>query len=96
MINLALRGLLRFYKRFVSPPLHALIGPTCRYVPTCSEYFSEALETHGTLHGISLGARRLCRCHPWGGHGYDPVPEVADSSVEGRGSRARTHSGSKA
>ena len=88
MLNLALRGLLRFYKRFLSPALHALTGPTCRYTPTCSEYFAEALEKHGTWHGLSLGTRRLCRCHPWGGKGYDPVPAVRESKVEGRKSKA--------
>jgi uncharacterized protein len=87
MLNLALRGLLKFYKRFISPGLHALTGPTCRFTPTCSEYFAEALEKHGTWRGISLGTRRLCRCHPWGGKGYDPVPEVGESKVEGRRSK---------
>lgn len=90
MINLALRGLIRFYKRFISPPLHALTGPTCRFTPSCSEYFGEALEKHGTLRGLSLGARRLCRCQPWGGQGYDPVPPVIESTAESRPSSARS------
>ena len=47
----------------------------CRFVPSCSTYALEALETHGALRGSALAARRLCRCHPWGGHGFDPVPE---------------------
>lgn len=89
MINAALRGLLWCYKRFVSPALHALTGPTCRFTPSCSEYFSEALEKHGTLRGISLGTRRLCRCHPWGGQGWDPVPEVEKSTVDTQPSTAR-------
>lgn len=88
MINVVLRGLIRFYKRFISPPLHALTGPTCRFVPTCSEYLGEALEKHGTWRGLSLGARRICRCQPWGGQGYDPVPEVKMSKVESRKSKA--------
>ena len=47
----------------------------CRYVPTCSNYALDALEHHGALRGSALMARRLARCHPWGGHGWDPVPE---------------------
>lgn len=46
----------------------------CRFIPSCSEYALEALEVHGTGRGSWLAARRLCRCHPWGGHGFDPVP----------------------
>lgn len=46
----------------------------CRFVPTCSTYAIEALEEHGPVKGSWLSVRRLCRCHPWGGHGYDPVP----------------------
>jgi uncharacterized protein len=47
----------------------------CRYVPTCSNYALDALERHGAARGSALTVRRLFRCHPWGGHGWDPVPE---------------------
>jgi putative membrane protein insertion efficiency factor len=46
----------------------------CRFAPTCSEYMLEALRVHGPLRGLWLGLRRIGRCHPWGGHGVDPVP----------------------
>ncbi len=46
----------------------------CRYVPSCSSYAMEAIETHGAARGGWLAVRRLSRCHPWGGHGFDPVP----------------------
>lgn len=61
---------LRAYKLTLSP----LIGRQCRYLPTCSEYAAEALLTHGPVRGGWLAARRVCRCNPWGGSGYDPVP----------------------
>ena len=64
------RGALRAYKLTLSP----LIGTRCRFAPTCSEYAAEALIRHGPLRGGALAVRRLCRCHPWGGAGYDPVP----------------------
>ncbi|MEO1065110.1 MAG: membrane protein insertion efficiency factor YidD [Actinomycetota bacterium] len=48
--------------------------PVCRFAPTCSAYAIEALETHGVVRGGWLATRRLCRCHPWGGQGWDPVP----------------------
>jgi putative membrane protein insertion efficiency factor len=64
------RGALRAYKLTLSP----LIGPRCRYLPTCSEYAAEALVSHGPWRGGVLAARRLCRCNPWGGSGYDPPP----------------------
>lgn len=60
----------RIYKRWLSP----LLPAACRYTPTCSSYMIEALEVHGPLRGLWLGGRRICRCHPWGGHGWDPVP----------------------
>ena len=65
--------LLRAYKLTLSP----LAGARCRFLPTCSEYAAEALIAHGPVRGGWLAARRVCRCHPWGGHGYDPVPERA-------------------
>lgn len=60
----------RAYRLFLSPWL----GHGCRFQPTCSVYALEALEAHGGLRGGWLALRRLCRCHPWGGAGYDPVP----------------------
>lgn len=61
---------IRFYRRFISP----MLPPACRYTPTCSQYAIEALQKHGPLKGLYLAVRRLLRCHPWGGSGYDPVP----------------------
>jgi putative membrane protein insertion efficiency factor len=63
-------GALRAYKLTISP----LIGPRCRFAPTCSEYAATSLIEHGPWRGSWLAARRVCRCHPWGGSGYDPVP----------------------
>lgn len=78
MLSAILRGLIRLYQLLVSP----LLGPSCRYLPSCSQYAAEAIEMHGPLRGIWLAGRRLLRCHPWGGSGYDPVPQrrVADAS----------------
>ena len=59
-----------FYKYAISPMTPA----SCRHIPSCSEYAIEALKIHGPLKGIFLGTRRILRCHPWGTHGYDPVP----------------------
>lgn len=70
VIGLALRGTLRAYQLFISP----LLLPSCRFLPTCSEYAAEAVKRHGALRGSVLALRRLARCHPWGGNGYDPVP----------------------
>lgn len=60
----------RAYRLLLSP----WVGHGCRFQPTCSVYALEALQRHGGLKGGYLMAHRLCRCHPWGGHGYDPVP----------------------
>ena len=59
-----------FYRRYISP----LTPPACRFRPTCSAYALEALRRHGPWRGLWLALRRLLRCHPWGGSGYDPVP----------------------
>ena len=59
-----------FYQRCISP----FTPPSCRFTPTCSEYGKEALRKHGPLKGLYLAVRRILRCHPWGGSGYDPVP----------------------
>lgn len=61
---------IRFYQWCISP----LFPSTCRYTPTCSHYTVEAIQKHGIFKGIYLGAKRISRCHPWGGSGYDPVP----------------------
>jgi putative membrane protein insertion efficiency factor len=61
---------IRLYQWTLSP----LLPRSCRFAPSCSEYAAEAILTHGPRRGVPLALRRLARCHPWGGHGYDPVP----------------------
>lgn len=70
MLARGLIGMVRFYRRFVSPAL----PPACRFTPTCSAYAEEALRRYGAARGSWLALRRLLRCHPFGGSGYDPVP----------------------
>jgi putative membrane protein insertion efficiency factor len=61
---------IKIYQWIISPAL----PKTCRYYPSCSEYAIEALKVHGPLKGLILGTKRILSCHPWGGHGHDPVP----------------------
>lgn len=63
---------IRFYRIGISP----LMPSRCRHIPTCSEYALEALAIHGPISGLWLSIKRIGRCHPWGTHGYDPVPET--------------------
>jgi putative membrane protein insertion efficiency factor len=72
-----IRFLIRGYQILLSPILSLLVGQPnagCRYEPSCSRYFLAAVETHGILRGSWLGIKRIGRCHPWGGQGFDPVP----------------------
>ena len=64
-------GVVRLYQMTLSP----ILGRHCRFQPTCSHYSVEALQTHGALKGSWLTVRRILRCHPFGGYGFDPVPE---------------------
>ncbi|EGZ44556.1 membrane protein insertion efficiency factor YidD [Neisseria wadsworthii] len=63
-------GLIKLYQYCISP----MIPPRCRYTPTCSQYAVEAISKYGALKGGWLALKRIVRCHPWGGHGHDPVP----------------------
>lgn len=77
MMKTVLLALIRLYQLTLS----ALIGRRCRYLPTCSEYTSDAIRMHGAAHGVALGFARMCRCHPWGQSGFDPVPDVYEGPV---------------
>ena len=68
--------LIRGYQLVISP----LLGSNCRFMPTCSEYSMESLKTYGVLKGTFLTVKRIGKCHPWGGHGYDPVPNKMDKN----------------
>lgn len=70
LIGFAIRAAIRTYQLLVSP----IFPPSCRYMPSCSHYAAEAVARHGPWRGSWLAVRRLSRCHPWGGSGYDPVP----------------------
>ena len=70
LLNLPFILLIKFYQYVLSPA----IGPKCRYTPTCSNYALEALRKYGPIKGLLLAIKRISSCHPWGGHGHDPVP----------------------
>lgn len=71
MLKWPLIGLVKFYRLFISP----MLGPRCRFHPTCSEYALIALQRYGAFKGTWLAARRISKCHPWNPGGFDPVPE---------------------
>jgi putative membrane protein insertion efficiency factor len=70
VLTIALKAAIRAYQLLLAP----VLPPSCRYLPSCSHYAAEAIERHGPWCGTGLAVRRLLRCHPWGGSGYDPVP----------------------
>jgi uncharacterized protein len=71
MIGSFIKSLVKVYQYAISP----LLGQNkCRYQPTCSHYMLHAIEEWGSIKGTWMGIKRIARCHPWGGHGYDPVP----------------------
>ena len=63
--------IIKLYQLLISP----IIGQNCRYLPTCSEYSVQSIKAHGVINGIILSLKRISKCHPWGSHGYDPVPK---------------------
>ncbi|MDP8995835.1 MAG: membrane protein insertion efficiency factor YidD [Pseudomonadota bacterium] len=70
-----MKTLLLLLIRFYQLTLSSVMGRTCRFLPTCSDYAVEAIQKHGVICGGWLGVKRVARCNPWGGDGYDPVPE---------------------
>ncbi|HRP33876.1 MAG TPA: membrane protein insertion efficiency factor YidD [Agriterribacter sp.] len=70
ILSLPFIGLIKCYQLIISP----ILGPKCRFTPTCSQYALESIKKYGILKGGWLAIKRISRCHPWGGHGYDPVP----------------------
>ena len=80
--------LIRLYKITLSP----LFAGSCRYTPGCADYMSEAIVRFGVLRGGWIGTKRLCRCHPFGGHGFDPVPaDLGDAAHGGHGASFSSH-----
>jgi putative membrane protein insertion efficiency factor len=75
-----LLGIVWIYSYTISP----LLGANCRFEPTCSAYAKEALQKYGGIRGGWLALRRIGRCHPWGGSGYDPLPVIEESDDESR------------
>ena len=87
LVNNILMALVRLYRWTLSPLKTVLFGPLgrCRFDPSCSAYALEALHRHGPWKGAGLSVKRICRCHPWGGCGFDPVPPAPDSHSVGPG-----------
>lgn len=77
-IKILLTLLIRVYQYTISP----MLGQNCRHVPTCSQYTLLAIEEWGPIKGTWMGLKRIARCHPWGSHGYDPVPRKPAAEKE--------------
>lgn len=80
LLALPLRALIAVYRYGISP----FTAGSCRFHPTCSAYADEALREHGVVSGGFLAFKRICRCHPWGGSGYDPVPSADRAAIDSR------------
>ena len=74
IITYFLLSAIKFYQFFISP----ILGQNCRYLPTCSEYTIQAIKKFGLIKGTTLSLNRISKCHPWGNHGYDPVPKKVE------------------
>jgi uncharacterized protein len=85
-VRRTLLAAIKVYQLTLSPWL----GRQCRYLPTCSAYAAESIERFGALRGSWLALKRLARCHPWGGSGYDPVPEGGEVAAKDGGDGRRT------
>jgi putative membrane protein insertion efficiency factor len=85
ILTTIIRLLIRFYQQVQRPMLKFSAGPGagCRFSPSCSNYFLQAVEAHGPLQGSWIGICRIFRCHPWGGSGYDPVPPARHNGCGG-------------
>ena len=77
IVILPLIIIIRFYQLFISP----IIGQNCRYLPTCSEYTVGCLKNFGLIKGIFLAIKRISKCHPWGSHGHDPIPNNLEKKL---------------
>lgn len=86
-LQLVFMGIVRLYQVILSP----ILGPRCRFQPTCSSYALDAIKLHGGLKGGWLAIKRIIRCHPWGGHGFDPVPGMKTKSDEREDLKRKNH-----
>lgn len=84
--SLFLRLMIRLYQLFIAP----LLGPRCRFYPSCSAYAAEAVTRHGALMGSWLAVKRIARCHPWNAGGFDPVPETPNPNLTQPGKTHRS------
>ena len=88
ILSLPFMALIKLYQWILSP----MLGPKCRFTPTCSAYALDAVREHGAIKGTALAAGRICRCHPWGGCGHDPVPKAADGKRKSENLLGHAHS----
>ena len=90
-LQLIFMAIVRLYQLLLSP----ILGPRCRFQPTCSTYALDAIKLHGGLRGGWMAIKRIIRCHPWGGHGYDPVPDMKMTDADTEKTKNNNHSAKK-